>query len=205
MTGITILQVSSGSSESGNPTSLPALESSSSSESWATFRAEIAAENEAEIYARIRSLQSHYYYNLPPQNNPGEYEGLVRDHLDQALDVPHYRTILDMEYFELTVLERKGLLQDRLFNLMLGEQKIYRIMELSPYTNIRREAYDFLEGKVEPVGSLQHSFQRNIMEGTLNFFIQDLNLNGRNSQIYREFYSHFTDEVFRLKLGLPLP
>lgn len=41
-----------------------------------------------EIYARIRSLQSHYYYNLPPQNNPGEYEGLVRDHLDQALDVP---------------------------------------------------------------------------------------------------------------------
>nr|YP_010194762.1 hypothetical protein LK293_mgp002 [Arctium tomentosum]YP_010194792.1 hypothetical protein LK293_mgp103 [Arctium tomentosum]YP_010194892.1 hypothetical protein LK294_mgp002 [Arctium lappa]YP_010194922.1 hypothetical protein LK294_mgp104 [Arctium lappa]QZZ81501.1 hypothetical protein [Arctium tomentosum]QZZ81531.1 hypothetical protein [Arctium tomentosum]QZZ81631.1 hypothetical protein [Arctium lappa]QZZ81661.1 hypothetical protein [Arctium lappa] len=107
MTGITILQVSSGSSESGNPTSLPALESSSSSESWATFRAEIAAENEAEIYARIRSLQSHYYYNLPPQNNPGEYEGLVRDHLDQALDVPHYRTILDMEYFELTVLERK--------------------------------------------------------------------------------------------------
>ncbi|KAI3673279.1 hypothetical protein L6452_39396 [Arctium lappa] len=86
MTGITILQVSSGSSESGNPTSLPALESSSSSESWATFRAEIAAENEAEIYARIRSLQSHYYYNLRPQNNPGEYEGLVRDHLDQALD-----------------------------------------------------------------------------------------------------------------------
>ncbi|KAI3693007.1 hypothetical protein L6452_32833 [Arctium lappa] len=86
MTGITILQVSSGSSESGNPTSLPALESSSSSESWATFRAEIAAENEAEIYARIRSLQSHCYYNLPPQNNPGEYEGLVRDHLDQALD-----------------------------------------------------------------------------------------------------------------------
>lgn len=110
MTSALIWQVSSGSSESGNATSLPALESSSSSESLATFRAEIAAENEAEIYARIRSLQSRDYYNLPPQNNPGEYEGLVRDHLDQALNVPHYRNILDMEYFELTVLERKGLL-----------------------------------------------------------------------------------------------
>ncbi|GKC87063.1 hypothetical protein Tco_1147712, partial [Tanacetum coccineum] len=83
---------------------------------------------------------SRDYYNLPPQNNPGEYEGLVRDHLDQALNVPHYRNIMDMEYFELTVLERKGLLQDRLFNLMLGEQN------LSCITNIWREAYDFLEG-----------------------------------------------------------
>lgn len=110
-----------------------------------------------------------------------------------------------MEYFELTVLERKGLLQDRLFNLMLGEQNLSRIMELSPYTNIRREAYDFLEGKVEPVGSLQHSFQRDIMDGSLNFFIQDIKQSGRNSQIYREFYSHFTDEGFRLKFGLPLP
>lgn len=88
---------------------------------------------------------------------------------------------------------------------MFGEQKIYRIMELSPYTNIRAEAYDFLEGKVEPVSSLQHSFQRDIMDGSLNFFIQDINQSGRNSQIYREFYSHFTDEGFRLKFGLPLP
>lgn len=203
MTGALIWQVSSGSSE--NATSLPALESSSSSESLATFRAEIAAENEAYIYASIRSLQSRDYYNLPPQNHPGEYEGLVRDHFDQAVDVPHYRNILDIEDFELKVLERKGLLQDRLFNLMLGEQNLSRIMELSPYTNIRREAYDFLEGKVEPVSSLQHSFQRDIMDGSLNSFIQDINLNGRNSQIYREFYSHFTDEDFRRKLGLPLP
>ncbi|GJS07326.1 hypothetical protein Tco_0364122 [Tanacetum coccineum] len=155
MTSALIWQVSSGSSESGNATSLPALESSSSSESLAT-------------------LQSRDYYNLPPQNNPGEYEGLVRDHLDQALNVPHYRNILDMEYFELTVLERKGLLQDRLFNLMLSEQNLSRIMELSPYTNIRREAYDFLKGKVELVGSLQHFFQRDIMDGSLNFFIHDI-------------------------------
>jgi hypothetical protein len=171
----------------------------------ATFRAEIAADNEAEIYARIRSLQSRDYYNLPPQNNPGEYEALVRNDFDQAMDVPHYRVILDREFFEITVLEKKGLLQDKFFDILMGEQKIDRIMELSPYKNIRAEAYDFLEGKVEPVSSGQHSFQRDIMAGSLDFFIKDINQSGRNSQIYREFYSHFTDEGFRLKFGLPLP
>nr|GEU33908.1 maturase, mitochondrial [Tanacetum cinerariifolium] len=143
MTSALIWQVSSGSSESGNATSLLALESFSSSESLATFRAEIAAERMKLRF--MLAYESRDYYNLPPQNNPGEYEGPVRDHLDQALNVPHYRNILDMEYFKLTVLERKGLLQDRLFNLMLGEQNLSRIMELSPYTNIRKEAYDFLE------------------------------------------------------------
>lgn len=59
-----------------------------------------------------------------------------------------------MEYFELTVLERKGILQDRLFNLMLGEQNIDRIMELSPYTNVRKEAYYFIHYKVEPLWTL---------------------------------------------------
>lgn len=170
-----IWKVSSGSNESGNSggeTSLPALESSSSSESLATFRAVIAAENEAEIYARIRNLENRDFYNLPPQNPPGEYEGLVRQHFDQALNVPHFREILDMEYFELTVLERKGILQDRLFNLMLGEQNIDRIMELSKYTNVRKEAYYFIHYKVEPLNSLQHSFQRHLMDGSLNSFIQ---------------------------------
>ncbi|KAD3640018.1 hypothetical protein E3N88_29241 [Mikania micrantha] len=132
-----IWQVSSGSIESGNATGLLALESSSSSESLATLRAEIAAENEAEIFARIRSLQNNDYYNLPPQKNPGEYEVLVREELEQALDVPHYRTILDREYFELTVLERK---------------------------NIRMEAYNFIEASVEPVNSLEHTFQKDLME-----------------------------------------
>lgn len=83
--------------------------------------------------------------------------------MDAAIDVHHYRDILEKESFELTVLERKGLLQKKLSHLMRYEQKITRILELSPYTNIQQEAYDFIEGKVEPVGSLQHSFQRDIL------------------------------------------
>ncbi|KAL3534674.1 hypothetical protein ACH5RR_003135 [Cinchona calisaya] len=203
-----IFNLSSGSNENGNSsgeTSLPALESSSSSESLATFRNVIAAENEAEIYTRLRNIESLHYYNLPPQNNPGDYERLVREHFDQAINVNHFREILDREYFELQVLERKGLLQDRLFNLMLGEENLDRIMELSPYKNIRQEAYNFLQDKVEPVSALRFAFQRNILDGNLTSFIQELNQNGRNSEIYREFRSHFTDEQFRRANGLPLP
>ena len=150
------------------------MESSSSSESFATFRNVIAAANEAEIYNRIRALEGLQYYNLPPQNNPGEYESIVRDHFDQAVSVNHYREIYDQEYFELLVLEPKGVLQDKLKNLMLEEPNLGRILEFSPYNNIREGAFDFIQDKVEPVSDLQHAFQRNILDGTLNSFIQDI-------------------------------
>ncbi|KAE9584311.1 hypothetical protein Lalb_Chr00c24g0407271 (mitochondrion) [Lupinus albus] len=102
---------------------LPALEleSSSSSESLETF-----SHNPYEIYERIKILESRDYFNLPPQNNQGDYERLVREHLSfsRALGDDFYRTIFYREYNELRILERKGLLQDRLTNLMLNEQNL---------------------------------------------------------------------------------
>jgi hypothetical protein len=184
---------------------VPALESSSSSESLTTFRGVIAAENEAEIYQRIRTLESQNYYNLPPQNHPGDYERLVREHFDQAINVDHFRQILDQEFFELTVLERKGLLQENLFNLMLSEHRIDQIMELSPFNDVRREAYNFLQEKVGPLNDLRHPYQRHLMDGSLNFFIHDINQHGRNAEVYRQFYDFFTDAAFRRVNGLPLP
>lgn len=59
------------------------------------------------------------------------------------------------------------------------------------------------EGKVEPNNPLQHSFQRHLMDGSLNSFIRDINQNGRNEEIYREFDS--PDQDFRRRFGLPLP
>jgi hypothetical protein len=112
---------------------------------------------------------------------------------------------LDAEYFELRVLERKGLLQERLVNLMLGEQNIHQILSLSPSTNVRQEASHFLQEKVEPVSGLLHAYQQHIMDGSLNTFFHQLNLQGCNCEIYREFYSHFTDEAFRRANGLRLP
>lgn len=114
---------------------LSALESSSSYESLATFRNLIALENEAEIYERIRVLENQYYYNIPPHNNPGDYARLIREHFDYVLNIDHYWEIFDREYLELCVLDKKAGLQDKLFNLMLDEQNLARIMELSPYSN----------------------------------------------------------------------
>ncbi|KAL5099311.1 hypothetical protein RYX36_003638, partial [Vicia faba] len=65
---------------------LSVLESSSSYKSLATFRNVIAAENEAEIYERIRVLENQHYYNIPPYNNLGDYSRVVQEHFDQVLN-----------------------------------------------------------------------------------------------------------------------
>jgi len=107
--------------EAGSP---PALESEYHSVSLNTHRNQIDAENEREIYQRIRILENQYFYNIPPQNNEGEYANLVRSHFDMARDVDHYRTIWDREYKELQFLEQKGQIQNRLHELLLSEQRI---------------------------------------------------------------------------------
>lgn len=69
-------------------------------------------------------------------------------------------------------MERQGFLQDKLVDLMLSETKIQLILELSPYTDIRKEAYSFIQEQVSPVSSLRHAFQRDLMDGSLNAYIQ---------------------------------
>lgn len=191
---------------------LPAMESSSESpslpsseESLATYRAQIAAANEADIYHRIRLLEGQHYYNIPPQNHQGDYERLVREAFDTTVNVTHFREVFDREYLELSVLERKGLIQENLFNLLIGETHLSEIMELSPYKDIRKEATEFISEQVSPVSEMRFPFQRDIMDGSLTSYLQDLSAHGRNSGIYREFYSHFTDESFRRANGLALP
>ena len=182
------------------------LQSSSSSESLATYRNVINAENEAEIYERIRALENACYYNLPPQNNQGEYEALVKGHFDLAIDVNHYVYVYDIEFFGLRALEGKALLQDRLFDLMLAQPNLDRILELSaPYTDIRKEAYFFLEDKLGSASALDHSEERRLFETQLNCHIDQIKHHGKHSQIYREFYRNFTNEDFRREHGLPLP
>jgi len=93
-----LFNLSDGSAHSdGEAGSLPPLESESSSASLQTYRNVIAAESEAEIYNRIRALENLQYFNVPPQNNMGDYERLVRSHFDQALNVDHYLEIWDKE------------------------------------------------------------------------------------------------------------
>ncbi|KAK4339060.1 hypothetical protein RND71_040522 [Anisodus tanguticus] len=169
------------------------MESSSSSESLTTFRNVIAAENEAEIYDRIKILENLQYYNIPPQNTPGDYAALVRENFDSAINVPHFIKIYDLEYFDLQVLERKGLVQDKLSDLMLSEENLSQILDKSPYSNIRKEAYHFLEDKLKPVGDPRHAFQRHLLEGSLRFYIADLTAQGKRSTIYQDFLTYFQD------------
>ena len=96
-------------------------------------------------------------------------------------------------------MELKNNLQEKLFTKMISEPRLESILNLSPYKDIRKEAYNFFEahGAVEPVSSMRHTFQRKIWEGTLCHFIRDFEQNGTQSFFYREFYAHFTDQEFR--------
>jgi uncharacterized membrane protein YhaH (DUF805 family) len=193
------------SDSSGGENSLPPLESSSSSESLNTFRQLYAADYEGEIYNRIRTLENGNYYRIPPQTRPGEYESIVRQHFDQAITVDHLRSAMDMEYNEVKIWEKKALLQDRLFSFLISESRIDRIMELSPFDNIRKEAFEFIDGEVEDLNELRSSLQRSQMDERLSSFLTSIRDHGRASPTYRGFYSHFTNETFRRLHGLPLP
>ncbi|XP_047338743.1 ATP synthase subunit a [Impatiens glandulifera] len=46
---------------------------------------------EAELFARIRALESQLAHGVPPQLNPGEYESIVRENLDNSINLNHYR------------------------------------------------------------------------------------------------------------------
>lgn len=214
MTTPFLFHLSDGSNESihsdGEGGSLPPLESESSSASLNTYRNVIAAESEASIYDRIRILENQHFYNIPPQNNPREYENLVRQHFDQALDVDHYMEIWDREYQEVLFLEKKAFLQDKLHDLMLNEHNLDRIMDLSPYSDVRKEAYHFIQDRFPPlnINSLEYPLrlqQRYIMDenlNSINFFVTDLERNHSRSEFYQQFYRVFTDEEFRRANGL---
>ncbi|KAL0391414.1 UNVERIFIED_CONTAM: 60S ribosomal protein L5, mitochondrial, partial [Sesamum latifolium] len=68
-----------------------------------------------------------------------------KDYDQKAIHVGHYRRIYDQEFFELQILEVKGVLQDKLNDLMLSESNLARILQLSPYENIREQAFSFID------------------------------------------------------------
>lgn len=72
------------------------LEPSSAAEAaLSNYRAQ-NADVEAQLFSRIRSLESQLSHGLPPppQLNTGEYERLVRENLDTAMNVNHYHQVV---------------------------------------------------------------------------------------------------------------
>ncbi|KAB1219105.1 hypothetical protein CJ030_MR3G018704 [Morella rubra] len=167
-----------------------------SSEEAPTTLSNLRAQNadvEAELFSRIRALESELAHGIPPQLNHGEYENLVRENLGNSINLNHYRNSLSDEFFELQILEFKARLQDVLFQTMLSEPRLEHIFNVSPYSDIRAEAFNFIEDKVEPVSNMRYNYEKYILEGTLMYYIKDIEQNGNQSLIYREFLSHFTD------------
>lgn len=160
------------------------------------FRAQNAHIEEA-LFSRIRGLEAQLAHGLPPQTNAGDYERQVREILANSVSVDHYRETLNLEFWEIHIMEKKIQLQDILFNLMMADPGIAEIWNQSPYGDIRSAAFEFIEEKVEPVSAMQHSFQRNLLEGTVTHLIRDVEQNGSRSVCYREFVSYFADEQFR--------
>ncbi|KAK1548085.1 hypothetical protein Q3G72_027992 [Acer saccharum] len=173
----------------------------SSATALANYRAQ-NADAEAQLFSLIRSLESQLSYGLPPQLNNGDYAQLIRDDFETAFNVNHYRGAIARELHEVQIMLLKSRLQDLLSDHMISEPSLESILQRSPYKNIRKEAYDFIEDQVQSISSMRYPFQRNILEGSLNQFIRDIEQNGTRAPIYREFYSYFTDEEFRRRLGL---
>ena len=160
----------------------------------ANLHAQIAdVEIEEQLFSRIRHLENELNYGLPPQCVQGEYERLVRDTLEGAINVQHYNTALLRELHELRILELKSQLQDQLHNRFLSEPRLEEILQFSTENNLRKKAFEFIEEQVLTLSEKPRSFERNILEGTLHFHLRDVLQNGTRSPFYKGFLSYLTD------------
>jgi hypothetical protein len=150
------------------------------------------AEGEIELFARIRLLEAELAYRLPPQLNAGEYEQLVKENLrESAFTVSSYLSAVQNELFDVQVMELKAALQERLFSLLLAEPDLKTILQEAPDENIRSQAYEFIEEQVESFNDMRTSFDKTVLQSTLNDFINDLNRNGANALVYKAFLAYF--------------
>lgn len=89
----------------------------------ANYRAQ-NADAERQLFSLIRSLESQLSYGLPTQLNNGEYEQEVRETLETALNVNHYRGAIARELHEVEIMLLKSRLQEHLFNHMISEPSL---------------------------------------------------------------------------------
>ena len=155
---------------------------------------------EIEVYARIRLLESRLIDRLPPQLNFGDYENLVRENLNQSINIQDYNSALSNEIFDITVLELKANLQDQLFHLLLSEpdERLTQILRESPFNEraIRTEALEFLEEKISAIDLANPRYQHEkvLIEQTLRYWLNNLQEHGSRSLLYTGFITHFRGE-----------
>lgn len=156
---------------------------------------------ELELFARIRLLENRMIEELPPQLNLGEYETLVRGFLDDTLTINHYCTTITNELFEITVLELKANLVEKLFDLLMSEPdaRFIQILADSPFPerSIKPEALAYLNDQLTALNihDPRSNFEKNVLDNFLRYFVQDVQQHGHNSVFYRHFLEHFKGSI----------
>lgn len=158
-------------------------------------------DTELELFARIRILENRLIEGLPPQLNLGEYETLVRGFISDTFTISHYSTTLTNELFDITILELKADLLEQLFNLLMREtpDRLTHILAESPFPEraVRTEALEFI---VDCLAQLNLSDPRSnldrvVLDGTLRYWVQDVQQNGHQSAVYLRFLDHFKGSI----------
>lgn len=120
------------------------------------------------------------------EEEAGEYLSLVKAHFNQAAEVGEeaFQTALASEQVDLEILELKSAIQNSLFNRLIQDPDLPQLAHEAPIENIREQAHDFISSKEdENVGYPQTSL--------LSQMLADLQLNGQNSEVYRQFKVHY--------------
>jgi hypothetical protein len=105
------------------------------------------------------------------------------------------------ELFERKIMELKQEIQDKLHETLLGEPG--SVEEVSPYSNIKEEANDFIEDRLErSFGSLRQTRIRQILSvGELLSYLVEIRESGHQAPIFREFLANFTDDDLRQSIN----
>lgn len=131
----------------------------------------------------------------------GEYEALVRGFLDETLTIAHYSTTISNELFEISVFELKADLLDQLFNLLMREttDRLNQILTESPFPEraIRTEALDFIVNSLNllNLNDPRSNLDKEMLDGTLRYWLQDVQQNGHQSAFYLWFLDHFKGSI----------
>nr|QKE23545.1 ATPase subunit 1 [Teucrium ornatum] len=160
-------------------------------------------DREIELFARIRLLESKLIEGLPPQLEEGGYEQLVRTFLDETISPNHYLSTLQNEVLDITLLECRANLVEKVFNFLLSEEtdRLAAILSESPFPEraIKGEALAFIQDYAEEIGALHNvplgdprsQLEKRILEGLLRSVLQNLEEAGHQADFYRRFLAHF--------------
>lgn len=165
----------------------------------ARFRSENPDEEDM-LFNRIRLLENRYLEGLPPQLDlkSNQYENLVRDSLNESGTISIYQTLLQNELFEISILEMKADLVERLAQLVSSESsaRFIQIMteSLFPESAITTQALEFI-GNCQNELNLDHPRawspeEKNALRDFLTWYLINVQQNGHQSEFYLRFLNH---------------